>query len=184
MLKTGVFLDRDDTIIKDQVYLSEPDRIEILPGAAEAIALLNAQAIPVIVITNQSGIARGVFDEVTLKEIHRRMLEMFNEKGASIDGIYYCPHHPEGSIKEFTRQCECRKPQPGMLIRAASDFKLKLENCYMVGDKEDDIETIQRVGGKGVLISATPLASNAANADYTAHDLKDAVSRILKDMRR
>lgn len=184
MLKTGVFLDRDDTIIKDQVYLSEPDRIEILPGVAQAIALLNAQEIPVIVITNQSGIARGVFNEATLEKIHRRMLAMFNEKGAAIDGIYYCPHHPEGSIKEFARQCECRKPQPGMLLRAARDFNLKLENCYMVGDKEDDIETIHRVGGKGVFISAIPLASNAVDADYTAHDLKDAVSWILKDMHK
>ena len=110
---TGVFLDRDDTIIRDRVYLSDPDGVEILPGAAEAIQALNRAGIPVIMVTNQSGIARGIFDMDALNSIHDRLTALMAQRGARIDAIYFCPHHPEGTREEYRVSCSCRKPEPG-----------------------------------------------------------------------
>lgn len=182
MLKIGVFLDRDDTVIKDKVYLKNPDEIEILPGVPEAIKQLNDKGIPVIIISNQSGIARGHFDEARLAEIHGRLLSMLAGHGATIDGIYYCPHHPEGIVEAYRRVCNCRKPSPGMLYKAAGDFELDLSKCYMVGDSLIDVETIHRVGGKGIIIERGSGHLGENIAEYTAKDPEDAVQWILKDI--
>lgn len=182
--KTAVFLDRDDTIIRDPGYLSDPSGIEILPGAAEAIRSLNRAHIQAIVITNQSGIARGFFDEKTLQAIHDRLRAMLAADGATIDAIYYCPHHPEGVVEEYRTECDCRKPGPGLLLQAAHDFMLDLERCYLVGDKPIDIETIHRVGGKGVLIRNVKYPSTGETPDYSTDTVQDAVNWILKDMIR
>jgi HAD superfamily hydrolase (TIGR01662 family) len=106
--RTGVFLDRDDTIIRDVPYLSDPEQIELLPEVPEAIRFLNENTIPVIIITNQSGITRGLLDEGSLCAIHERLVVLLAAKGASIDAIYYCPHHPEGVVAPYRRTYECR----------------------------------------------------------------------------
>ena len=181
---TAVFLDRDDTIIRDTGYLSDPNGIDILPGAAEAIRVLNKSGIPAIIITNQSGIARGFFKEETLEAIHKRITTLLAGQGARIDAIYYCPHHPDGIREEYRLACTCRKPQPGLLLRAAQDFGLDLTHCYLVGDKPIDIETIHKVGGKGILVGTEKDMALKTKADFMAANLKDAVHWILKDMKR
>ncbi|MBP6938843.1 MAG: HAD-IIIA family hydrolase, partial [Deltaproteobacteria bacterium] len=108
----AVFLDRDDTLIRDTGYLSDPDGVELLPGSVEALRLLNRAGVPAIVVTNQSGIARGLFDEKTLHVIHARLLKMLRMEGVRIDALYYCPHHPEGTIERYRMTCPCRKPEP------------------------------------------------------------------------
>lgn len=182
MRRTGVFLDRDDTVIKDMVYLNDPDKIDILPRVCDAVGTLNERNIPVIIITNQSGIARGILDEERLTEIHLRLLDLLAGQGARIDAIYYCPHHPEGTVDEYTHACPCRKPEPGMLLQAANDFALDLSSCYMIGDKPMDVETIHRVGGKGILLSEATYHDMKQQPEYIAHDLIDAVHWILEDL--
>ncbi len=180
--KKAVFLDRDDTILKDPGYLGDPGLIDILPGAAQAIRALNESGIPVIVVTNQSGVARGFFEEKTLSSIHERFKSLLKGLGATIDAIYYCPHHPEGIVEEYRMTCACRKPAPGLLLRAARDFGLDLRECYLVGDKPIDMETIHKVGGKGILVGSGKETPGDARPDYSAADITDAVTWILKDL--
>ncbi|HVN72166.1 MAG TPA: HAD family hydrolase [Desulfomonilia bacterium] len=180
---TAVFFDRDGTLIRDKGYLSDPDGIDILPGAIEAVRSLNNAGIKVIIVTNQSGIARGYFSEVTLHAIHDRLMALFAGQGAGIDAVYYCPHHPEGIVDAYRKTCSCRKPEPGLLLKAAEEFGLDLKRCYLVGDKPiDDIETIHRVGGKGILISTDDETGVKSNTDYITHDICDAVHWICGDM--
>lgn len=183
MLKRAVFLDRDDTIIRDRHYLDDPDGVELLPKAAEAIGLLNRRGIPAVVVTNQSGIARGLFDERRLELIHERLAALLSEQGATLDSIYFCPHHPQGTVERYALACTCRKPEPGLLKAAAQDFDLDLAACYMVGDKPLDMETIRRVGGKGVLVGTAPVKGAGEEPDYRARDLLEAIRWILQDMK-
>lgn len=182
MPKTGVFLDRDDTIIRDKIYLNNIADIEILPGTGDAIRALNEMGIPVIIITNQSGIARGLLDEERLNEIHLELMSMLAEQEARIDAVYYCPHHPEGTIDEYRKTCPCRKPEPGLLYQAAKDFCLDLNLCYMVGDKPIDVETIHRVGGKGILLTPPQNGDTSQKPDFIARNLFEAVQWILEDI--
>ncbi len=179
MLRTGVFLDRDDTIIKDIPYLRDPDKVELMPGAAVAIRLLNEKGIPAIIITNQSGIARGLLDEADLEAVHEKLEEMLAEDSASVDAIYSCPHYPEGVIKKYAVRCGCRKPETGLLEEAARDFSLNLSRCYFIGDKLSDIEAIHRVGGKGILVGHS---TESIPAEYRANDILDAVEWVIRDM--
>ncbi len=180
MLGTGVFLDRDDTIIKDIPYLSDAERVELLPGASEAIRMLNEKGIPAIIITNQSGIARGLFDEKALQAVHERLISVLAEDSARIDAIYSCPHYPGGTVKIYAVKCNCRKPETGLLEKAAADFSLELERCYFIGDKKSDMEAIHRVGGKGVLVGKR---TGRVKSDYKAKDIIDAVKWITEDMK-
>jgi D-glycero-D-manno-heptose 1,7-bisphosphate phosphatase len=176
---TGVFLDRDDTIIKDVPYLSDPEKVELMPGAAEAIRMLNLNGIPALIITNQSGIARGLFDEKALKAVHERLTAILAENSARIDGIFFCPHYPDGMVRKYAVRCSCRKPETGLLEMAASDFSLKLSRCYFIGDKKSDMQAIHRVGGKGVLIGKRP---DKVKSDHDAKDILDAVNWIFGDI--
>lgn len=144
-LREGVFLDRDGTIIQEVGYLSDPGAIELIPGAARAIRLINHLGLRTVVVSNQSGIARGYFPISLAEEINRQLMDLLAHEGARFDGMYYCPHHPDD-------RCACRKPEPGMLRRAAEDLHINLPLSYLVGDKADDIEAIRRVGGKGILV--------------------------------
>jgi len=182
LLRRGVFLDRDGTIIKDKVYLRDPGGVEILPGVGDAIGFLNSIGLPVIVVTNQSGIARGYLSEERLAMIHERLRYLLKRQGARLDAIYYCPHLPEGILPEYRLDCPCRKPGPGMLKKAAERFGLRLEECYMVGDKDIDMETIHRVGGKGILLSDSTDLGVGSRAEYIAKDLEDAVGWIVRDL--
>jgi len=143
--KVAVFVDRDGTICFDRHYLADPDGLELIPTVAEGIRKLNEAGIPVIVVTNQSGIARGKFDEKRLAEIHARLREMLAEEGAYIDDIFFCPHMPDAG-------CGCRKPAPGMLLDAAAKHGIDLKSSFVIGDRMMDVELAHKVGARAVLV--------------------------------
>ncbi len=151
---TTVFLDRDGTIIRDVSYLSHPDDVELLPGTARAIARLNEFGAPVVVITNQSGIARGRFTVDDYIATQKQLDTLLTEQGARIDATYYCPDHPD-----FTGPCECRKPGTGLFERAAVEQRLDMTSPAYIGDRWRDIEPYRKLGGTPILIngSETPI---------------------------
>jgi len=177
MANRAVFLDRDGTMAKDVSYCSCPEDFEIFPNTAKAIKLLNERGFKVIVITNQSGIARGYFAEETLKQIHEKMKSELAEKGAFVDAIYYCPHHPDDN-------CDCRKPKPKLVLQAKKDFDIDLERSFVVGDLDLDIELGRAVGCSTILISQNPEDDDLPKKapDYTAADLYDAAQWIVSQI--
>ena len=171
----AVFLDRDGTIAKDVPYCSRVEDFDILDSVAQAIRLLNEQSFKVIVITNQSGIARGRFTQQTLALIHQRMQEELAEHGARVNGIFVCPHHPD-------EECECRKPKPALILQAAEEMGIELRLSYMVGDDAKDIEAGSSAGCKTVLIDGEQGASGCpatGDADFEVDSLRNAVDWII-----
>ena len=150
-LPSAVFLDRDGTIIRDLHYLSRPEEVGLLEGAAEAISRINAVLVPAVVVTNQSGIGRGYFSAADYEATEQRLNELLAERGAHVDATYYCPHTSE-------EKCRCRKPDTLLFERAANDLDIDLSNALFIGDRFRDIAPAERFGAKGVLvpISTTP----------------------------
>src|SRR3990172_7849078 len=138
----AVLMDRDGTINEEVGYLDRLERLVIYPQAGAAIQRLNECGLRTLVVTNQSGVARGYFTEDFLIGLHRRLQELLAREQAFLDAIYYCPHHPQGR-GDYGRSCRCRKPEPGMLLRAAGDFAIDLGRSYLIGDTLKDIETAQ-----------------------------------------
>ena len=159
----AVFLDRDGTINEEVGYLDRLEKLRLIPGAAEAIRLINESGMKAVVVTNQSGVARGFFDEAFVDEVHARLREMLGEEGASLDGFYFCPHHPTEGRGGYLQSCDCRKPAPGLLLRAAEELSLDPERSYMVGDTLKDIEAAARIGARGILVR-TGYGAEAADA--------------------
>lgn len=186
MSKPAVFLDRDGTIMREAEYLADPAGVELLPGAAEGIRLLRQAGFAAVVTSNQSGVARGYFDEVAVKRVNARLAELLAAAGAQLDGIYYCPHYPAGSVAAYARACDCRKPAPGMLLAAARDLGLDLGRSWVVGDKLADIEFGANQGLKTVLV-LTGYGAQTRDAgfagkpqpDHIAPDLAAAAQHIL-----
>lgn len=148
----AIFIDRDGTINEDIGYVSKPDDLIIYPWAAEAIRLINKSSFKTIVITNQSGVARGMYTEEILSAIHNRMIEELARQGARVDAIYYCPHHPRIGDKLYRQLCDCRKPRPGMLRAAAREHAIELAASYVIGDKASDVNLATNAGARGVLV--------------------------------
>ena len=151
-------MDRDGTINRYVGFLRKPEEFEFLPGVAKAIRKINNSGYLAIVVTNQPVIARGEVSTDQLQQIHNKMETLLGKEGAYLDAIYYCPHHPdsgfEGEVPELKIQCDCRKPKPGMLLKAASEYNLDLANSWMVGDSYNDIEAGKAAGCKTALIGA------------------------------
>ena len=166
----AVFIDRDGTIARDVPYCSQPEDFELLPGVAEGIRLLNRKNFKVVIITNQSGIARGYFSEQMLSSIHAKMISELAEQGAYIDAVYYCPHHPD-------EKCVCRKPQPAMVIKAAHDLNIELCASYVIGDKEHDCELAVNAGCKAAVKIAD---SGQTTAALCVSTFKEAIEWIIK----
>ncbi|HXG86244.1 MAG TPA: D-glycero-beta-D-manno-heptose 1,7-bisphosphate 7-phosphatase [Pyrinomonadaceae bacterium] len=145
MKNSAVFIDRDGTLIEEANYLVRPEQLKLFPFAAEAIRLLNENGFLVLLITNQSGIGRGFFDENALREIHEKLDSDLAEQNAKIDQIYFCPHSPNDD-------CDCRKPKTGMIRQATGDFSIDLENSWTIGDKTIDVETGFNAGTKTALV--------------------------------
>ncbi len=143
-IRPAVFLDRDGTLNEELGYINHPSRFQVYPWAAAAVSLLNQAGFATVVVTNQSGVARGYFGEDLVQEVHRKLVDEIARGGGKIDGIYYCPHHPDGKVEAYKRSCECRKPKLGMLERAAAELHLDLKRSYIVGDRYTDIEFAHR----------------------------------------
>lgn len=150
--RPAVFLDRDGTINEQMGYINDLSRFHLLPDAAKAIKLLNDNDIPVVVVSNQSGLARGYFPPELVAEVHAEMKKLLAEKGAAVDGIYFCPHHPEAVKAEFRQACTCRKPGTGLLEQAAGDLNLDLKNSFLVGDRWSDLQCAVKAGCVPVLV--------------------------------
>ena len=155
--QSAVFLDRDGTLNEDRGYVTSVRQFVLFPGVCEAIARLNQLQLPVIVVTNQSAIARGLMTEEDLTEIHQAFTQSLRQAGAHVDRFYFCPHHPQAG-------CECRKPKPGMIHQAVREFGLDVSRCCLIGDKQSDLEAAQAAGVKGVLVRTSPYAHEAVGA--------------------
>src|SRR5215208_2957464 len=177
--RRAAFLDRDGTIIRDTEYLRDPEQVELLPGAAQAIRRLNDAGWPVIVVTNQSGIARGLLTEQDYERVRMRVDKAI--AGARIDATYYCPHHPD-----YSGSCSCRKPGVKLYADAARDHDIDMKGSWYVGDRIRDVAPGDHFGGRSVLllVESTPDAERAASANRrTAASLADAVDIILAESR-
>jgi D-glycero-D-manno-heptose 1,7-bisphosphate phosphatase len=191
MMRRAVFLDRDGVICTEEGYISDPRQLRLIPGAADAIRLFNQSGLAAVVITNQSGVARGFFTEETVAVLNRAMHERLEEQGARLDAVYYCPHHPEGAVERYRLVCDCRKPATGMLRQAADECNLEVMRSYLVGDKLSDIECAGRAGVKGIMVLTGYGAEECKRLDQTpavhpafvAADLREAAGWILNDLR-
>lgn len=190
----AVFLDRDGVVIEDSHYLGKPEQVRLVPGAAEAIASLNRSGWPVVVVSNQSGVARGMFAEADVHRVHAHLAELLCGYGAKIDAFHFCPHHPEAELAAFRIECACRKPKPGMLVRAAAEMRLDLKRSWMIGDRVTDLQAGAAVGcrtvlvrtGYGALINPAGLDRDALNVELVAANLADAVAKLglVREMKR
>lgn len=176
MASRAVFIDRDGTMAKDVHYCSRPEDFELFSNTARAIRMLNQDGFKVIVITNQSGIARGYFTEETLANIHKKMKHELAKRGAWVDAIYYCPHHPDGN-------CDCRKPKPKLVFQASAEHDIDLERSFVVGDLQMDIELGKAVACKTILIEgSSPVRDRGVTGpDAIASDLLEAAHIILRE---
>ena len=152
--RPAAFLDRDGVLNVDHGYTFRPDDLDLIPTAATAVRLLNEAGYTVIVVTNQSGVARGFYPEAAVKLFNAHLQETLLAGGASIDAFYYCPHHPEGTVKELAIHCRCRKPQPGMLEQAARDWPIDRGRSFLIGDKDHDLAAAKAFGIRGVKFDA------------------------------
>jgi D-glycero-D-manno-heptose 1,7-bisphosphate phosphatase len=171
-------LDRDGVIVEDVDFVTEPDQLIVIPGAAEAIKIL-ASRYCVIVVTNQSGIGRGYMTENDLLSVHTEFLIQLWREGAKLDGLYYCPHHPTMALGSYKIACDCRKPNPGMLRQAATRWGLDLESSFLVGDRDSDIEAAVAAGVRPILISEGPSRLNSGVTQ--APDLLQAAHMIMNE---
>lgn len=171
----AVFLDRDGTLNVDPGYLDDPDKLELYDGAIEAVKLLNGLGVRVIIVTNQSGVARGLLTDDRAREINLRLIEIIKEGGGDIDGVYHCPHHPDDG-------CGCRKPRPGMIETAEVEHKVDPARSFVVGDKAADLGLAKNVGAKSVLVltgnGKKTSIDGEIEADFIAKDILEAAKWI------
>lgn len=186
MSHKAIFLDCDGTLIEDPGYINHPDQVKLLPGVTDALVELRAMGYKLIVVSNQSGVARGIVTEKVLAQIHSRLKKLLAEKNTSLDRIYYCPYHPDGVVEKYRQKSDDRKPAPGMLLTAADKMNIDLNQSWMVGDGDRDIEAGLRAGCRTILINYSThrqLEPPASSPDYRAVNMKEAVN-IIKQHHR
>ncbi len=181
----AVFLDRDDTLVMDSGFIDDPDKVHLVPDAIDAVTRLNHQGFKVVVVSNQSGVARGLFDETTLASIHDRLRSLLAAGGARLDGIYYCPFL-EGSaavVDRYRTKSELRKPEPGMLIQAAGEMDIDLSRSWMIGDSARDVQAGRAAGCRTILIDLNGESEQAQDvpADARVASLTEAVDIVERD---
>ena len=183
-MERAAFLDRDGTILVERGHVTDASELALLPGSAAAIRQLRAGGWKVLVVTNQSHVAKGLITENDLEEIHQVFEQLLRDDSAAIDGIYYCPHHPEVVVSGYTRVCECRKPGPGLLLRAAEEHGIDLDRSVLVGDALRDLQAGRAAGvGANVLVRTghgDSVELQAHGADHVADDLSSAAAWILR----
>ncbi len=184
-LRPAIFLDRDGVVIEDVNYLVSSSQVRLVPGSADAIAALNRAGWPVVIVTNQSGVARGLFTMEGVHAVHRHLSEQLAGYGAKIEAYYFCPHYPTAEVAEFRVECSCRKPHPGMLLQAAEELGLDLARSWMVGDRETDLAAGAAAGASTILVrtghgagtNITTLDRSALKLELVAKNLADAVEK-------
>ena len=185
--RPAVFIDRDGTLTEEVGYVNHPKRLRLLPRSAEAIRRLNDAGLAAIVVTNQAGVARGYFSEDVLGAVNAALVAQLKGEGARLDGVYVCPHHPTEGAPPYRMVCECRKPRPGLLLRAAADHGLDLSRSALVGDKPSDLLAAQAVGARCVLVLTGyglgeweyRRGTFPVEPDHVAEDLLDAVDWVI-----
>jgi D-glycero-D-manno-heptose 1,7-bisphosphate phosphatase len=185
--RPAVFIDRDGTLTEEVGYVNHPDRLKLLPGAGEAIRRLNAAGVAAVVVTNQAGVARGYFSESVLDAVNDSLRAQLARAGARLDGLYACLHHPSEGEAPYRGPCECRKPKPGLLLRAARELGLDLARSTMIGDKASDLVPARTVGANAVLVLTGYGRGEweyqrerfEVQPDHVAADLLDAVDWAL-----
>ena len=168
MGRKAVFMDRDDTLIEDPGYINHPNQVKLLPGAAAALIQLKRMGYLLVIASNQSAVARGIVTEEMLEQIHHRLRKLLADEGASIDAIYYCPYHPDGVIPKYRMESDLRKPNPGMLLRAAEDLDIDFSRSWMIGDSYRDITAGVKVGCRTILIDSPVKRPTRNPSDPTA----------------
>jgi len=188
MKKPAVFIDRDGTINEQMGYINHISRFKILPGVAEAFKILNKEGFLAIIVSNQSGVARGYFPIELVNDVHFFLKDSLLKEGAFIDGIFFCPHYPQGKIAEYALECTCRKPKKGLIDQACETFDIDIPRSYMIGDHYTDIELADRANIKGILVKTGygagvveyNLPHMSIKPNYLADDLLAAVRWICK----
>ena len=188
MKRPAVFIDRDGTINEQMGYINHINRFILLPGTVEGIRLLNSQLYLTIIVSNQSGVARGYFPIELVDQIHAHMRSLFEKEGAHFDGIFFCPHYPKGIVPEYSIVCDCRKPGTGLIQKACKNFDIDLENSYLIGDRCMDMELAHRSNLKGILVTTGyglgdieyVLPSSPFKPLHIAEDLLHAVRWIIE----
>jgi len=182
--RIALFLDKDGTLIKNVPYSVDPKKIVLIPGAGKALRLIQTAGYVPVIVTNQSGIARGFFSEKDLQPVKNTIKKLLKKNGVNLEGFYFCPHHPRGNVSPYNIECPCRKPNPGLLTKAAAELGIDLGNSWMVGDMASDIKAGKRAGCKTILLS---LFSNKKNEEATkskplfvAKNFNEVISIILK----
>ena len=188
MSDKAIFLDRDGTLIEDVGYINDPDQVKLLDGAAEALTEFGALGYKLIVVSNQSAVARGIVSKEVLDKIHNRLKHLLAENRAYIDRIYYCPYHPDGVVPKYRKESELRKPNPGMLLAAADEMDIDLGQSWMIGNSGCDVDAGLRAGCKTILIDnrsgdkqSEPCSLPAAKPDYKAVNITEAVNIVKRN---
>jgi D-glycero-D-manno-heptose 1,7-bisphosphate phosphatase len=185
----AIFMDRDGTLSREVGYVNHLSRFQLFPWSVDAVRLINRSGLLAVVVTNQAGVARGYFPESLIQEVHGALRAAMESGGARLDGIYYCPHHPSAGQPPYRRECDCRKPRPGLLRRAAAELGIDLGRSYVIGDRHGDLALAWSVGAKGVLVRTGyglgELAWHAPHwprqPEIVADQLLEAVDRVLED---
>ena len=186
-MNKAVFIDKDGTLIPDIPYNTDPSLIELEENAIEGLRELKIQGFLLVIVSNQAGVAKGYFEEDALGAVELKIKALLAEKGIRLDGFYYCPHHPEGNVKTYTVDCNCRKPKPGMIERAARELNIDLSKSWMMGVILNDVEAGNRAGCKTVLIEngneTEWIKGEFRTPDFTVKSINEAAEQILKPIK-
>ena len=177
--RPAVFLDRDGTLSEEIGYVNHPARFVVYPWAAAAVRLLNQAGFATVVLTNQSGVARGYFSEELVGLVHQKLREEITRGGGRLDAIYYCPHHPEGRVEAYRQHCRCRKPDTGMIERAAAELELDLSRSFVVGDRYLEVEMARRAGLPCVFVLS---GYGLGEYDYQRHTWSHLPTTVVPDV--
>lgn len=186
MKNKAVFLDRDGTLIRERGHIGTIQKVRFIRGAFAALKKLRQHGFKIVIVSNQSGIARGILSQSQVKKVNRYILETLSLHDIKIDALYYCPHHPEYGNGSFRKKCNCRKPAPGMAKTAQKKLNLSLRKCYVIGDKLTDVELAQKIKAKGILVLTgfgkeqwSKAENHTGQPDFLAKNILDAASWIV-----